>query len=39
MHVVLYVSVGILAAGVALTLRYLPARAHRGLVRAEVVPA
>jgi EmrB/QacA subfamily drug resistance transporter len=39
MHVVLYVSVAILAVGVALTLRFLPARAHRGFVRAEVVPA
>jgi len=39
MHVVLYVSVAILTAGVALTLRYLPARAQRRVVRAEVVPA
>jgi EmrB/QacA subfamily drug resistance transporter len=39
MHLVLYISAGILAAGVALTLRYLPSRAHRGFVRAEVVPA
>jgi len=39
MHLVLYISAGILAAGVALTLRYLPARAHRGFLRAEVVPA
>jgi hypothetical protein len=40
MHVVLYVSVAILAAGVAITLRYLPARAQeRRRVRAEAVPA
>ena len=39
MHVVLYVSVAILVAGVGLTLRFLPARAERRLVRAEVVPA
>jgi EmrB/QacA subfamily drug resistance transporter len=39
MHLVLYVSVAILAVGVALTLRFLPARAQRGFVRAEVVPA
>jgi predicted MFS family arabinose efflux permease len=39
MHLALYISAAILAAGVALTLRYLPARAHRGFVRAEVVPA
>jgi EmrB/QacA subfamily drug resistance transporter len=39
MHVVLYISAAILLAGVAMTLRYLPARERRGFVRAEVVPA
>jgi EmrB/QacA subfamily drug resistance transporter len=39
MHMVLYVSIAILAVGVALTLRFLPARAQRRLVRAEVVTA
>jgi EmrB/QacA subfamily drug resistance transporter len=39
MHVVLYISAAILVAGVAMTLRYLPARAHRGVARAEAVPA
>jgi DHA2 family multidrug resistance protein-like MFS transporter len=39
MHLVLYLSAGFLAAGAALTLRYLPARAHRGLVRVGAVPA
>jgi len=40
MHMVLYVSVAILAVGVAVTLRFLPARAQqRRLVRAEAVPA
>jgi EmrB/QacA subfamily drug resistance transporter len=40
MHTVLYVSVAILAIGVAITLRFLPARARqRRLVRAEAVAA
>jgi EmrB/QacA subfamily drug resistance transporter len=40
MHMVLYVSVAVLAVGVAITLRFLPARAQqRRLVRAEAVPA
>jgi EmrB/QacA subfamily drug resistance transporter len=40
MHMVLYVSVAILAVGVAITLRFVPARAQqRRLVRAEAVAA
>jgi EmrB/QacA subfamily drug resistance transporter len=39
MHIVLYVGAGVLAIGVALTLRFLPPRARRGYVRAEAVPA
>jgi EmrB/QacA subfamily drug resistance transporter len=39
MHMVLYVGAAVLAVGVAITLRYLPARERRRVVRAEMVPA
>jgi hypothetical protein len=39
MQLVLYVGAGILAAGVVIIARYLPARAPRGALRAEAVPA